>query len=107
MAKKKAKAEKKGTVKIGGAGTVIKLDVGDMRDKTKDIEVTIGVTTVAEALGKAGYPIHATRSAKQEGWRLNGKPCDWSDVVTSTLTDDGKRIATLWRLPEVKAGLVG
>lgn len=103
MAEKKAKKGKSLLAKIGigggkkKSGGKVKLDVGEFRDKTKDIEVVEGETTVAEALKKAGYSIPTDKTAKEEGWRLNGKVCSWTDVIT------GKE-PTLYRLPRVQAG---
>jgi len=91
---------KKKTVKVGTktkSGGKVKLDVGEFRDKTKEIEVVEGVTTVAEALNQAGQTIPGDKTAKDEGWRLNGKVCTWTDVIT------GKE-PTLYRLPKVQAG---
>lgn len=88
---------KKVKAKVSTKGKTIKLDVGEFRDKTKDIEIVEGVTTVAEALVKAGHSVPAAKTAKEEGWRLNGKTCSWTDKIT------GKE-PTLYRLPKVQAG---
>jgi len=75
----------------------VKLDVGEFRDKTKEIEVVEGVTTVAEALKLAGQSVPEDRTAKDEGWRLNDKVCGWTSVITGSEP-------TLYRIPKVQAG---
>lgn len=89
---------KKTKLSVGAKkGKTLKLDVGEFSDKTKEIEVVDGVTTVAEALNKAGHSVPGDRTAKEEGWRLNGHVCNWTDKITG-------KSPTLYRLPKGKAG---
>ncbi len=103
MAAKKGK-EKKRPAWLGEdgfvvTGTKVKFDVGEFSDKKMLIDAVIGETTIAEALAKAGLSVEADKKAADLGWRLNGRPCKWTDKVTSRdLTP------TLYRLPKGKAG---
>lgn len=91
-----AKRDKSGMVV---AGTKVKLDVGEFSDKKNLVDAVIGETTVAEALAKAGLSVEADKKAADLGWRLNGRPCAWTDKITSMDLEP-----TLYRLPKGKAG---
>jgi len=73
------------------------LDTGEFSDKTKEIEVREGVTTVAEAWRLAGFDVPGDKTAKEVGMRLNGRVCKWTDKI------EGKN-PTLYRLPKGKNG---
>lgn len=79
-------------------GKTIKLDTGEFSDKTKEIDVVDGVTTVAEAWAKAGHTVPEAKTAEEEGLRLNGRVCKWTDKITG-------KSPTLYRLPKGKAGV--
>jgi len=79
-------------------GENLKIDFGNVRDKTKDLTIVAGVTTVAEAVRLGGFNVPGDRTAKQEHWRLRGKVCEWTDVIQ--YEDE----TTLWQIPETRAG---
>ena len=85
-------------------GENLTVDFGNVRDKTKDLVVVAGVTTVAEAVRLGGHTVPGDKTAKQENWRLRGKVCEWTDVIQYEEDLEGNADTTLWKIPETRAG---
>lgn len=82
--------------RLDASGELIVVEVGVFRERSTEVEVFDGAI-VAEVLEKAGFKVEHDKSAKEVGWRLNGRLCSWADEVKG-------EHCTLYRLPVVQCG---